>query len=240
MEKILIIVVIIIAILIFIWYYQCNKRSREPFSQDHVQYNGNNNEYSYNEYCDDSSSGNNGNSNDSDDNDNDSDRIMKKFMTRDHACGDKYKHDDYARGERGGDADKAFEYIDKSNDLMQSEHECADQFLENDETDGQYAPYKQDDKKIDKYKTSEIFDCNNYLPDEKAANPDWFDIVPEPVDVKNRHLINVSKPIGINTIGTSLRNPSYDIRGSPPNPKNVVSPWGNSTIEYDNNLKSLC
>lgn len=33
---------------------------------------------------------------------------------------------------------------------------------------------------------------------------------------------------GINTIGSSLKNPTYDIRGNIPNPKFAVSPWGNS------------
>lgn len=39
--------------------------------------------------------------------------------------------------------------------------------------------------------------------------------------------------IGTNTVGQSLKNPSYDLRGCPPNPKYVVSPWNNSTYEPD-------
>jgi len=123
---------------------------------------------------------------------------------------------------------------------MKSGYSENDQFMGNDEGNAQYAPYKPEKKKIDKFKASEIFNSQNYLPNEKSVNPDWFDVVPDAISVKNRHLINVSKPMGINTIGTSLRNPSYDIRGSPPNPKFVISPWLQSTIEPDNNFKSLC
>jgi hypothetical protein len=45
--------------------------------------------------------------------------------------------------------------------------------------------------------------------------------------------------IGIDTIGQSLRNASYDIRGSVPIVKFDIGPFNNSTIEYDYNIKSL-
>lgn len=168
------------------------------------------------------------------------DQIKKKFITRNHPCKSGYKHDNYCQGDRGGMYSQAINFIDESNDLMQSAYSTNDQFTGNDELKGQYAPYKPEKRKTNKYKASEIFNSQNYLPNEKSANPNWFDVVPDAISVKNRHLINVSKPIGINTIGTSLRNPSYDIRGSPPNPKFVISPWLQSTIEPDNNFKSLC
>ena len=45
--------------------------------------------------------------------------------------------------------------------------------------------------------------------------------------------------IGIDTIGQSLRNASYDIRGSVPIVKFDIGPFNNSTIEYDYNIKAL-
>jgi len=45
--------------------------------------------------------------------------------------------------------------------------------------------------------------------------------------------------IGIDTVGQSLRNASYDMRGSVPIPKFDIGPFNNSTIEYDYNIKSL-
>jgi hypothetical protein len=68
---------------------------------------------------------------------------------------------------------------------------------------------------------------------------DWFEDV-TPTKIKNRHLINIYRPVGVNTISTSLKNPSLDIRGSPANPKTVVSPFLNSSIEPDHNIKGLC
>lgn len=68
---------------------------------------------------------------------------------------------------------------------------------------------------------------------------DWFEDV-TPTKIKNRHLINISRPVGVNTISTSLKNPSLDIRGAPANPKTVVSPFLNSSIEPDLNIKGLC
>lgn len=81
----------------------------------------------------------------------------------------------------------------------------------------------------------ELFDSDKMLPQE--VNDDWFQNVPEPVSVKNRHLINVTRPIGVNTIGNSTRNASYDLRGTIANPREVVSPFLNSSIEPDFNIK---
>jgi cytoskeletal protein RodZ len=68
---------------------------------------------------------------------------------------------------------------------------------------------------------------------------DWFEDV-TPTKIKNRHLINIYRPVGVNTVSTSLKNPSLDIRGSPANPKTVVSPFLNSSIEPDHNIRGLC
>lgn len=40
--------------------------------------------------------------------------------------------------------------------------------------------------------------------------------------------------IGINSVGSSLRNANYGLRSEPANPQNLVSPWGISTITPDN------
>ena len=68
---------------------------------------------------------------------------------------------------------------------------------------------------------------------------DWFEDV-TPTRIKNRHLINIYRPVGVNTIASSLKNPSLDIRGNPANPKTVVSPFLNSSIEPDHNIRGLC
>lgn len=51
--------------------------------------------------------------------------------------------------------------------------------------------------------------------------------------------INASEKLGVDTSGSSKKNASYDLRGSMPCPKFVVSPWMNSTYEPDTNIKTL-
>lgn len=47
------------------------------------------------------------------------------------------------------------------------------------------------------------------------------------------NLLNAGYLIGVDTIGSSLRNANLQVRSEPPNPQLHVSPWMNSTIEPD-------
>jgi hypothetical protein len=88
---------------------------------------------------------------------------------------------------------------------------------------------------IDKY------NVKDYLP--KDIHNDWFDVDFSQArhNIDDNNLINPDRfCIGINTVGQSLKNPSWDIRGSVPCPKYSISPWNNSTFEPDYNLKPLC
>jgi hypothetical protein len=88
---------------------------------------------------------------------------------------------------------------------------------------------------VDKY------NAKDFLP--KEVNDEWFetDFSLAKYQLNDDNLINTEKYIiGINTVGESLKNASYDIRGTIPNPKFIVSPWNNSTYEPDFNLKPLC
>ena len=85
------------------------------------------------------------------------------------------------------------------------------------------------------------YDAHDFLP--KEVNDSWFDtdFSQAKYNVNDDKLINTERyVIGINTVGQSLKNASYDIRGTVPNPKFSVSPWNNSTIETDYNLRPLC
>lgn len=86
----------------------------------------------------------------------------------------------------------------------------------------------------------ELFDVNKMLPQE--IEQDWFDVEPllTTKKIRGTHLINPKVLIGVNTVQSSLRNGTHDIRGDIPNPKIQVSPWLNSTIEPDTNLKGIC
>lgn len=83
--------------------------------------------------------------------------------------------------------------------------------------------------------------AKDFLP--KENNPDWWDdgFSQAKYNLNDDKLINTERYIiGINTVGQSLKNASYDIRGTIANPKFSVSPWNNSTVEADMNIKPLC
>ena len=52
-------------------------------------------------------------------------------------------------------------------------------------------------------------------------------------------MVNVAKFIGVDTVGSSMKNANRDIRGTIPNPKFNVSVWHNSSIDPDYNHKGL-
>lgn len=81
---------------------------------------------------------------------------------------------------------------------------------------------------------------SEFLPQE--LNQNWFDKDFNQVkEIDQDTLIDVSQySSGMDTVGQTLKNPSYDIRGNIPNPKNIISPFLNSSIEPDNNIKSWC
>ena len=85
------------------------------------------------------------------------------------------------------------------------------------------------------------YDAKDFLP--KEINDQWFDtdFSQAKNNINDDKLINTERyVIGINTVGQSLKNASYDIRGTIANPKFSVSPWNNSTYEPDYNIKPLC
>ena len=49
----------------------------------------------------------------------------------------------------------------------------------------------------------------------------------------NQNFLSAAQQIGLDTVMSSTRNQSYDIRGTPPAPINVVSPWNNTSILPD-------
>jgi hypothetical protein len=158
-----------------------------------------------------------------------SDWLKSKFEGRNRAAPGEYKRVSYCAGKRGdlGPSDWQAEF-DHNNDIIGgSQMGDNDRFLPMDETSDKLAIFKTTGRATcgsnQNCEPEDLFDVDKYLPQE--VNDDWFEVMPEPISVKNRHLINITKPIGINTIGTSLRNANYDLRAAPANPKFVVSPW---------------
>jgi hypothetical protein len=87
-----------------------------------------------------------------------------------------------------------------------------------------------------KDKVLRLYDSEEYLPNDKLLNNDLtkgFQILENPVSVKNPNLIPVLKSIPVSSVLGSKRNSTWDIRSEPPNPKTVVSPFLNSSIMPD-------
>ena len=93
------------------------------------------------------------------------------------------------------------------------------------------------DKGVDTEKNK--FNADTFLP--KDNNKDWFETI-DAVEVKNADLINLYRPVGANTIGSTHKIACYDIRGleGAVCPKFTISPWLQSSVEPDNSTKSLC
>lgn len=151
----------------------------------------------------------------------------------------KYAHSSYVSGARGNS-----ESILEAQDSYKSElaasinydkMDCNDLFTGIDESD-KYQPYSSTRTKP--YTTKEIFNSGKLLPGE--VKKDWFEVAPDPIKVRNRHLINIARPIGLDTIGSSNKNASWDLRGDVMNPKRIISPWMNSSIDPDIPTVGLC
>ena len=71
-------------------------------------------------------------------------------------------------------------------------------------------------------------------------NSKWAQVNPQGAgDIAGKNYLNAGALIGVNTVGQSLRNASWDLRSEPANPQVAVSPWFNSTIEPDVNRRTL-
>lgn len=85
----------------------------------------------------------------------------------------------------------------------------------------------------------DLFNVKEMLP--KEENKKWFDTVPLQAtkNVPGKKFIDPKLHFGVDTVGSSKRNGTHDIRGDIPNPK-VEFPFNNSTIDEDNNIRGFC
>ena len=81
--------------------------------------------------------------------------------------------------------------------------------------------------------------ADDLLPKD-AANSKWAQVNPAGQgDVKDQNFLTAGYLVGINTVGSSLRNANLQLRSDPPNPQMNVSPWNQTTIEPDLNHRPL-
>lgn len=84
------------------------------------------------------------------------------------------------------------------------------------------------------------FNIDKMLPME--IENDWFDTQPlqGTKRVPGVQFISPKVHMGVNTVGSSHRNGSLDIRGDIPNPKFTTGIWNQSTIDPDTNIRGIC
>ena len=223
--KILLLLIIIFGFIIFIYNY--NKIM--PIKNDgEVNQNNNNefqNEYQYDNIGQEPIPN--------------QDQIESKFYGFNHAAPGEYKKVSYKDGSRGGDYNQLDTFFDENNKLVQDSiyGENAG-FVGIDDSNGKHASYKGSKAGHTQLSDAELYNVDSYLPEE--TNKDWFEVLPDSISVKNRYLINTSRPIPLSSISSTLKNPSLDIRGSENVVKAVVGPWLMSSYEQDYNGNRLC
>lgn len=81
--------------------------------------------------------------------------------------------------------------------------------------------------------------AEDLLPKD-AANSKWAQVNPAGQgELKNQNFLTAGYHVGINTVGSSLRNANYQLRSEPINPQVKVSPWNQTTIQPDLNRRPL-
>lgn len=81
------------------------------------------------------------------------------------------------------------------------------------------------------YSSQPVANPSELLPKDK--NSEWASLNPLGVadGIQTPDLLQSGYHIGIDTIGQTLKNPSYDLRSDPIIEKKNISPWNMSTIE---------
>jgi len=72
---------------------------------------------------------------------------------------------------------------------------------------------------------------NELLPSQR--DNEWSSLHPASDDLTNVNLLSAGQIIGINTVGSSMRNANLQLRSEYPIPKQRMGPWNESTIETD-------
>jgi hypothetical protein len=164
----------------------------------------------------------------------------RKLNWKNKASEGEFVENSFAKGARGNsDVDAWNDFFNENADLVDKSYiQNNDKFSPMDSSSGNLAAYAG--KGQTKTSPEDLFKVDKLLPQEVKS--DWFEVMPEPIKIKNRHLVNVTRPVGVNTIGSSLKNASYDLRGdsNAVNVKMVVSPWLQSSISENLSMKGLC
>lgn len=77
------------------------------------------------------------------------------------------------------------------------------------------------------------------LPKPNSASDSEFGQFAPTKAIEAQNFVDATKLVGVDSVGSSLRNASYDLRRSPTIPRTNIGPWQQSTIDSDLYRKSL-
>lgn len=77
------------------------------------------------------------------------------------------------------------------------------------------------------------FIATSLLPNPSNPGEQSWDVDAPNNILANQNFLSAIQQMGVDTVMGSTRNQSYDIRNTPPNPINVVSPWNQTSIIPD-------
>lgn len=77
------------------------------------------------------------------------------------------------------------------------------------------------------------FVATSLLPKPQIPGQQSWDINSPQDILANQNFLSATQQIGVDTVLSSNKNPSYDIRGTIPNPISIVSPWNMTSILPD-------
>lgn len=122
------------------------------------------------------------------------------------------------------------EKVDKNYKVLPSENDLNEQYKP--------VEYKEANVPNDCFPRDKLT-AEDLLPKD-AANSKWAQVNPAGQgELKNQNFLTAGYHVGINTVGTTLRNANRQLRSDPPNPQMKVSPWNQTTILPDLNRKPL-
>lgn len=146
-----------------------------------------------------------------------------------------------------------YEYVDGNNELEYDEPELIKEevkssvppkpMVQKTESSPRPVPVVKNNAEKNEH-PKDCFPKDKLTPEEllpmDAANSEWAQVNPTGQgNVKNQNFLTSGYHMGINSVGSTLRNPNLQLRSEPPNPREKVGPWMQSTIEPDLNRKPL-
>lgn len=84
-----------------------------------------------------------------------------------------------------------------------------------------------------------VMDPKELLPSESSSVDNEFLESAQNKDITSTNMLNAGHHIGINTVGSSLRNANLQLRSEPQIPQVNIGPWNNTTIESDKYRRPL-